>query len=258
MFSFLFMSMFACNDTAKNEKTQTNTSVSKTATKVTPKVVNTTQKPVDIKKEIKIQPKDNKASTSTLDPKLAIKKAPDTFEVLIETTKGNIVVDVTRAWSPQGADRFYNLVDMGFFSDIAFFRAARSPKGGMFVYQFGLHGDPSVTLNWRSASIPDDPVVQTNDRGYLTFAKSSAPNSRTTQIFINCNKNDFLDQMGFSPFGKISEKKGGGMAVVDALNNEYGERPNQGRIQMQGNEYLKSNFPNLDYIKSARICQDDC
>lgn len=183
------------------------------------------------------------------DPSKAAQKAPENFKVKFVTTKGDFVLEVTRAWSPLGADRFYSLVKAGFFSDIAFFRVI-----GGFMAQFGIHGDPAVSAAWREASIQDDPVKQSNAKGYISYAMAG-PNTRTTQFFINYGDNARLDGMGFSPFGKVVE----GMNVVDSLYSGYGEGapsgmgPNQGRIQMQGNAYLKADFPNLDYIKSAQL-----
>lgn len=171
------------------------------------------------------------------------KSAPASFKVLFETTAGNITIQVTRAWAPLGADRFHALVSNGYFNGCAFFRVVPG-----FVVQFGLNGDPLVTAAWRDANIKDDPVTQTNNRGRLTFA-TAGPNTRTTQLFINLANNPRLDGMGFSPFGEVVE----GMDVVDKINKEYGERPNQGMIQTQGAEYLSKSFPKLDLIKSTKI-----
>ena len=178
-----------------------------------------------------------------LDPEALHETAPAVCTVKFHTTKGDIAIELHRDWAPKGVDRFYNLVKAGFFSDIAFFRMVRG-----FVVQFGIHGAPIVSDVWRDARIEDDPVLQSNVRGTLTFA-TGGPNTRTTQLFINLRDNARLDGMGFSPIGKIVS----GMDVVDALNFEYAERPDQGRIQMQGNAYLKSSFPNLDYILSATV-----
>jgi cyclophilin family peptidyl-prolyl cis-trans isomerase len=176
-------------------------------------------------------------------------KAPDSFKVRFDTTKGAFTVEVTRSLAPNGADRFYNLVRSGYFKDIIFFRVIPG-----FMCQFGIHGDPKIAAAWREAKIPDDPVKTSNARGAITFA-TAGPNTRTTQLFINFADNGNLDGMGFSPFGKVTE----GMDVVDKINGEYGEGaprgrgPDQGRIQNEGNAYLKKDFPNLDYIKSATI-----
>ncbi len=189
------------------------------------------------------------AAPGFADPAKLTEKAPDTFKAQFDTTKGKFTVEVTRSLSPNGADRFYNLVRSGYFSDIAFFRVIPG-----FMCQFGIHGDPAVAAKWRGANITDDPVKGSNTRGTITFA-TAGPNTRTTQLFINFADNNNLDRMGFSPFGKVTE----GMDVVDKINGEYGEGapggrgPNQGQVQMQGNAYLKKEFPKLDYIKSATI-----
>lgn len=183
------------------------------------------------------------AASAFADPAKLTEKAPETFAAQFDTTKGKFTVEVTRSLAPAGADRFYNLVKSGFFKDIAFFRVVPG-----FMVQFGIHGDPAVSAKWREANIPDDAVKSSNTRGTLTFA-TAGPNTRTTQLFINFGNNTFLDGQGFSPFGKVIS----GMDVVDKINSEYGETPNQGQIQMEGNAYLKKNFPNLDYIKSATI-----
>ena len=196
--------------------------------------------------------KENKGGSAAADltsPSKFTEKAPDTFKAQFDTTKGKFTVEVTRSLAPNGADRFYNLVRAGYFKDLAFFRVIPG-----FMCQFGIHGDPKVSAEWRKASIPDDPVKGSNTRGTITFA-TAGPNTRTTQFFINFADNTNLDRMGFSPFGKVTD----GMDVVDKINGEYGEGapsgrgPNQGRVQMQGNEYLKKDFPNLDYIKSVSI-----
>jgi peptidyl-prolyl cis-trans isomerase A (cyclophilin A) len=184
-----------------------------------------------------------------MDPAKLTEKAPETYRVQFDTTKGKFTVEVTRSLSPNGADRFYNLVRAGYFTDIAFFRVISG-----FMCQFGIHGDPKVAAKWRGAPIPDDPVKGSNKRGTLTYAMAG-PNTRTTQFFINFADNTRLDTMGFSQFGKVVE----GMDVVDKINAEYGEGaprgrgPDQSRIQMEGNAYLKKEFPNLDYIKSVTL-----
>lgn len=183
------------------------------------------------------------------DPAKLTAKAPETFKAQFDTTKGKFTIEVTRSLSPNGADRFYNLVRSGYFQDVAFFRVISG-----FMCQFGIHGDPKVAAKWRGAPIPDDPVKGRNERGTLTYAMAG-PNTRTTQFFINFADNSRLDTMGFSQFGKVTE----GMDVVDKINAEYGEGapsgrgPNQGRIQAEGNAYLKKDFPNLDYIKSVTL-----
>lgn len=190
-------------------------------------------------------------------PSLATATAPDRFTVLFDTSKGDFLVEVNREWAPFGADRFYNLIKVGYYQDVAFFRVI-----GGFMAQFGMHGSPQINSAWKKSTIKDDPVRESNKRGYLTFAKTQMPNSRSTQLFINFGNNKSLDSMGFAPIGKVVDEpgRGGGMSVVDKLYADYGEGaprgrgPSQGTLGQRGNSYLKAEFPNLDYIKSARVC----
>lgn len=175
----------------------------------------------------------------------ADEKAPDSYKVKFETSKGDFVVEVTRKWAPRGADRFYALVKKEFYKDCRFFRVVPN-----FMVQFGINGDPDIQKDFREDTIKDDPVVASNTRGFITYA-TSGPNSRTTQLFINFKDNGFLDSQGFAPFGRVVE----GMKVVDSINSEYREQPNQGAIQSQGNAYLKQTFPRLDYIKSIKLVE---
>lgn len=202
------------------------------------------------KKKEKAPMAETKTSAALTDPKLAVEKAPEVFKTQFATTKGDFVIEVHRAWAPRGADRFYNLLKAGYFQDLAFFRVVQG-----FMVQFGIHGTPAVSAKWREARIQDDPAAgQSNTRGMVSFA-TAGPNTRTTQMFINFGDNSRLDGMGFTPFGKVVK----GMEVVDKLYNGYGEGapqgmgPNQGRVQMEGNAYLKKDFPQLDYVKSAAI-----
>ncbi len=172
-------------------------------------------------------------------------QAPDTYRARFETSGGIFAIEVERASSPHGADRFYNLVRSGFYNDQRFFRVVPN-----FIVQFGMHGDPKVSEKWIEATFPDDPVKGSNERGTITYAKpGSGKDNRTTQLFLNLKHNEFLDSQGFTPFGKVVE----GMAVVDSINAEYGEKPRQHQIGTKGNKYLNKLFPNLDYIKSASI-----
>jgi peptidyl-prolyl cis-trans isomerase A (cyclophilin A) len=184
-----------------------------------------------------------------LDPSKASAKAPDTFKAKFSTAKGDFVIQVHRDWSPNGADRFYNLVRMGFFDDTRFFRAIDG-----FMVQFGISGDPAVAKKWEDRGIPDDPVKQSNKRGFVTFAQRGTPNSRGTQVFVNYGDNSRLDAT-FAPFGQVVQ----GMEIVDSLYKGYGEGapmgagPDQGLIQAQGNAYLDAKFPKLDAVKHAEL-----
>ena len=164
--------------------------------------------------------------------------------VKLNTTKGDIVIDVHHDWAPIGAEHFLKLVKEGFYEDVKFFRVVPN-----FMVQVGMNGDPEVHAKWRDQTIQDEPTKKSNEPGMVTFAKTGAPNSRSTQFFINTGSNGFLDNQGFAPFGEVVE----GMDVVKSINDEYGERPDQMMIIRKGNEYLNEKFPNLDGIKSIEI-----
>ena len=186
-----------------------------------------------------------KPAASLLHPETLKAKAPDVYEVKFVTTKGDFVLQVTRAWAPLGADRFYNLVKYHFYDGAPFFRVVPG-----FVVQFGLTGNPAVNKAWTDANIKDEPVTQSNVAGTITFAMAG-PNTRTTQVFINFANNSRLDASGFAPFGKVTE----GMDVVNLLYGGYADSPtsHQGEITNQGKAYLDKNFPKLDSIKTATI-----
>jgi len=186
-------------------------------------------------------------AASLLNPSTLNAKAPDLYRAKFTTTKGDFVVEVHRSWAPLGADRFYNLVKNGFFTDAAFFRYVPG-----FIVQFGIPANPAVARVWQNANIKDDPVKQSNKKGTLTFA-TAGPGTRTTQLFINLNDNAGLDGQGFAAFGTVTE----GMNIVQGLYSGYGEAPDQGRIQAQGKAYLDKSFPKLDSIKSAEVISEE-
>ena len=172
--------------------------------------------------------------------------APATFRARFETSQGPFVIEVNREWAPLGADRFYTLVKGGFYDGVRFFRVLSG-----FMAQFGLSGDPKVQAAWASANLMDEPAKQSNLRGFVTFAKESSPNTRYTMVFINYKDNSYLDADGFAPFGQVVV----GMDVVDKLYGGYGRTnvPDQRRIKSEGNVYLTSEYPKLDFIKTATI-----
>ena len=182
-------------------------------------------------------------------PAALTEQAPDTYKANVDTSKGTFTITVNRAWAPLGADRFYNLVKNGFYDDVRFYRVIDG-----FMAQVGIHGNPTIAKAWVNARIQDDPVKQSNRRGFVTFATGGA-NTRTTQIFINFRDNVSLDKQGFAPFGEVTS----GMNVVDRLYSGYGEGapsgkgPSQPRVQGEGNTYLNKDFPRLDFIKAATI-----
>ena len=190
-----------------------------------------------------------------MDPKneAMSQQAPDKFKAEFITSEGSFVIEVNRKWAPLGADRFYNLVFNGFYDEARFFRVVPN-----FIAQFGLHADPAINAkwtshpqinpNWKDVVLQDDPVQVKNTRGTLSFA-AAGPNTRTTQVFINFQDNTHLDGMGFAAFGQIAE----GLEVIDAINPQYGQTPTQGKIMQEGNQYLEAYYPELTYIKTARI-----
>jgi len=192
-------------------------------------------------------PKAAAAKPNLLDPSTLKATAPATFMVQFETTKGPFTMKVTRAWAPNGADHFYNLVRAGYFTDAAFFRVIPG-----FMVQFGISARPEVSRIWANSNIQDDPVKQSNKPGMVTFAQTSARNSRSTQLFINYGDNSRLDADRFAPFGEVTK----GMDVVEKIYSGYGEQPDQTAMTNQGKAYLDKNFPKLDHIVSATIVTD--
>ena len=196
------------------------------------------------------------AQSKLSDPASANEKAPATYKAKFDTSKGAFVITVHRDWAPRGADRFYNLVKNGFYDDVRFFRVIDG-----FMAQIGMNGNPEIQTAWDRSKLQDDPVKESNKKGFVTFASAGA-NTRTTQFFINLGDNARLDKPGacgagcaFPPFGEVTS----GMDVVDQIYSGYGEGaprgrgPDQGRIRMEGNTYLKKDFPKLDFVKKATI-----
>jgi peptidyl-prolyl cis-trans isomerase A (cyclophilin A) len=193
------------------------------------------------------KPPEKEVPVSTAPAKSGGSAAPvgDVVQVKFETTNGDFVVEVHPEWAPLGAERFLDLVRNGFYDGCKFFRVVPG-----FVVQFGINGDPEVQAKWRDAQFADEPVIQSNTRGTMTFAKGG-PNSRTSQVFISYDDNSRLDAMGFPAFAKVIS----GMDVVDKINAEYGEAPDQQAIQYEGNRYLEASFPRLDGVVKATILE---
>ena len=185
-------------------------------------------------------------------PKAArLEHAPDVYRVKFETTKGDFIVEVTRAWAPRGADRFYELVTSRYYDGVRFHRVLKK-----FIAQFGINGDPKTNELWRQLRILDDKPVEKNRRGTIAFAHNG-PATRTTQVFINLADNRMLDSSNFVPFGKVTQ----GMEIVDQISPLYGELapkgagPDPAKAETLGNEYLQREFPRLDVIKRASIIE---
>lgn len=182
-------------------------------------------------------------------PRRLTETAPETYRVRFETSAGDVVVEVRRAWAPNGADRFYNLVKNGFYDDTRVYRVIDG-----FIAQFGMNGDPRVNVAWKDAIIVDDSVTQSNTRGRVSFAKGGV-HSRTTEVFINLRDNASLDDNGFTPIGEVVE----GMEAVDRFHAAYGDGPPRGsgpyqaQVQVQGNAYLDAEFPELTRIVRATL-----
>lgn len=181
-------------------------------------------------------------------PAAKVEKTPDVFQAVFDTSKGQVAIEVHRAWAPIGVDHFYSLIKTGYYNGNRFFRVTRS------YVQFGINGDPTTNGLWSTARLPDDAVKQSNVKGTLSFAHLGR-NTRTTQLFFNMKNNKDLDKQGFAPLGKVVT----GMDVVESLYSAYGEiaprgqGPDPSKIEVQGNTYLESRFPRLDYIKKATI-----
>jgi len=184
------------------------------------------------------------SSAKLRNPAALTEQAPAMFKAKFDTSAGVFVVQVHRDWAPLGADRFYNMVKNGFFDEARFYRVVPD-----FMVQFGFNGDPAVTAAWDRTKLKDDPVKQSNKKGYMTFANTGTPDSRGTNVFINYKDNAFLDAQRFAPFGEVVQ----GMDVVEKINPQYKEQPNQTSIRTQGNAYLTKTFPKMDYIKKATI-----
>jgi len=176
--------------------------------------------------------------------------APASYRAKFETTKGVFVLEVTRALSPLGADRFYNLIRAGYYDDTRFTRVVPN-----FIAQFGVARDSALNAIWYHNTFPDDSVKTSNVRGTFAFAMRG-PNDRTTQIYINVVDNTRNDAQGFSPLGRVVE----GMAVVDSLYKGYGENSGggvragrQGPLLWGGNAYVDREYPKLDHLIRATI-----
>jgi peptidyl-prolyl cis-trans isomerase A (cyclophilin A) len=188
----------------------------------------------------------NPNTAKLMNPASLTEQAPPSYTVNLNTSKGLIVILVHRDWAPIAADRFYNLVKNGFYDEARFFRVVPN-----FMVQFGMNANPAVTRAWSAVTMKDEPTKQGNKKGYVTFARTGAPNSRGTQLFINYKDNNFLDAQGFAAFGEVTK----GMDIAESITAQYGEKPNQGEITSSGNAYLNKEFPKLDYIKTATIAK---
>lgn len=186
-------------------------------------------------------------------PKDLAHVAPDSFLVELLTTRGRVVIAAHRDWSPLGVDRLHFLLEQRFYDGARFFRVVPG-----FVVQWGISGDSAVNAVWKRRELPDEPVRHSNARGKISYARGG-PNTRTVQLYVNLVNNprlDTLNTFGFPPLAEVIE----GMAVMDSMFADYscrrgsqGTCPSQDSIQTHGNAYLLRVYPNLDYIRRARI-----
>lgn len=194
-----------------------------------------------------------KAAGAPSDSEIEMAKAsasPGAFKVQFECSNGTFVAEFYPEWAPIGAAHIKELVENNVLDGTSFFRVIEG-----FMAQFGIPADPAVSAKWSGKNIQDEPVLQTNERGTITFAKSQLPNSRSTQLFINFVDNSRLDKSGFSPIGRVVE----GMDVVDALNSTYGHAPSelQEQMKLSGYAVLNERYPGLDSIKTVRIISSE-
>ncbi len=189
-------------------------------------------------------------------PEELVTPAPDSFRVEFQTTRGSFLAVAHRNWAPFGVDRFYFLVSNGYYDDTYFFRVVPGS-----LAQWGISGKPAVNAVWRHRRIADDPVVRSNQRGMIAFARGAGPHSRTVELYVNERDNarlDTLNGIGFPPIAQVIQ----GMDVVDSLYGGYGQGPQHGAgpsqdsIETKGNAYLRQNFPRLDRIVTARVTQE--
>ena len=189
------------------------------------------------------------ARNPLLRPQDYTETAPAVFQVQLETSAGDLILEIHREWAPLGADRFYNLVNSGYYNETRIYRVIPG-----FMAQFGLNGDPYVNQAWKSQFIVDDPVVESNVRGRVAFAMSGV-HSRTTQVFISYDDNSELDEEGFTPIGEVID----GMDVAASFYADYGDGPPRGdgpyqaMAEARGNEYMDVDFPELTRIQRAHV-----
>jgi cyclophilin family peptidyl-prolyl cis-trans isomerase len=176
--------------------------------------------------------------------------APDSFVVEVETSEGTFHVAMHRAWSPMGVDRVYHLMRNDFYAGARFYRVVPG-----FVAQWGFSGDPALDSLWQDRPLADEPTVESNLRGTVSFARAG-PETRTYTLFINLVDNARLDDAvsggiaGYPPIGRIID----GIEVADGFYSAYTEAPPaQDSISMLGNEYLRRRYAQLDSIVGTRV-----
>lgn len=194
-------------------------------------------------------------SQKSFSEKWTKEQAPDYFQARFETTRGVFDIEARREWSPEGVDRLYQLITSNFYTDIAIFRVVPD-----FVVQFGINTDSTLNSQWKAYPVNDEPVVKTNEKGTISFARGGAK-SRSTQIFVNLKSNspylDETDYGGVKGFPVVAQVIAG-MDVVEGFFGEYGNQPatQQDQIYAKGNVFLKEKYPKLDYILKAYVLKN--
>jgi len=180
-------------------------------------------------------------------------EAPDSFVVEVETSEGPFEITLHREWSPFAVDRAYHLMGNDFYAGARFYRVVPG-----FVAQWGYSGDPALDSIWEDRTIPDEPVVESNTRGIVSFARAG-PETRNFTMFVNLMDNVRLDELaaggvvGYPPIGRVTE----GIDVIDGFYAGYDEDPPyQDSIAALGNEYLRRRYPQLDSIVSTRVIRE--
>ncbi|WP_026776724.1 peptidylprolyl isomerase [Polaribacter sp. Hel_I_88] len=182
------------------------------------------------------------------------KEAPATFKARFETTKGNFDIDAVREWSPNGVDRLYQLIKNEYYQDVAIFRVVPN-----FVAQFGIHNDTLINNAWQKRGIEDEPVIKKNDSMTISFARVGVK-TRSNQLFINLKENYRLDKLaysgvtGFPVVAKVIAGQENVLKFYDGYGDNLGRK--QGQIAKQGNEYLRKEYPKVDYILKAYILKE--
>jgi len=191
-------------------------------------------------------------SKKTFDPEWTKEQAPDRYRARFETSKGNFDIEVTRAWSPLAADRLYQTLEHQFYDHQLVYRVVPN-----FVVQFG-NTDTIVNKRWDKIKVPDEPVLKSNLKGYVSYARDGKE-TRGNDLFINLKDNVRLDTVspkgvrGYPVLGYVIN----GMDVVEKFYSGYGNKTLDAYDSLSANrkKYL-SLFPKLDSIKKAYILKD--
>jgi|EP00326_Haptolina_ericina_P031930 peptidyl-prolyl cis-trans isomerase A (cyclophilin A) len=173
---------------------------------------------------------------------------PKTTRVKFVTSAGDFTVEVDRALSPAGVDRFLQLVNSGFFDGQLLYRVISG-----FLVQFGVAVDPGVMAQWDSAPLPDEPNRALFRRGTLSYA-GSGPDSRTCHMFVSL---DSLGRLGGADheatLGWVDEAD---LFVIEQIVRNYGMTgyKDTGSLQpalIESGNAAAAEFPGLDYIIRA-------